>query len=541
MKLILHYFGRAISEFPKQFFVSICLILILTGLNACVPWGLRQYLEKVAEQNNYGIIALGIVFFAVYLIIQVFVKIAWYISLDHFGGKYIESLTLSVVRALAEASYYDIEQLGPSVIRNILYTDIFNMFRVVGHTAPAMLGAIAVILVALSISFVYEPHMSILIFVATVLGIILSWCSRKILVKTAGRTNAKMKIHDSWCTQFVEMLPIIQCNNVLSYYQHKTSDNLRDFIATAIREDGHTIFWSEITSGYHSLFSITLSALLAIPLAGNSIANMMFFTMVASLILEQSHLVEAQFQQLIKTHVSFSHVDALLKLPKRQTGNIGVPFSSITFRNVNFSYPNGTQALREVSCKICRGDFIRLTGLNGSGKSTFIKLLTGLYPPSTGEILLDSIPLSCYAQDKLSDHILYVSQDEKFLNETLQNYLTIITGKSLAQEKFLELFNYVQLPTDGRKIDENGNSLSVGQRKKLLILKLLLRFEDASVLILDELTAGLDAEAVQQVFALVQQIAASGDKIIFFVDHSCEGKMHFTHTFHFEDGELHIM
>ena len=210
MKLIFRYFGRAISAYPKQFLVSLCLNLVLTGLNACVPWGLRRYLEKNAVQNNYGVIALGIVFFALYLILQLFVKIAWYISLDHFGGKYIESLTLSVERAMAEASYYDNEKLGPGVVRNVLYTDVFNVFRIIGHTAPAMLGSIAVILAALGIAFVYEPRMTILIFAATVLGVILSWCSRKILAKTAGRTNAKMKIHDAWCTQFVEMLPMIQ-------------------------------------------------------------------------------------------------------------------------------------------------------------------------------------------------------------------------------------------------------------------------------------------------------------------------------------------
>lgn len=81
MKIIFRYFRRAISAYPKQFFISICLNLVLTGLNACVPWGLHQYLEKVAAQNTYGIIALGIGFFALYLAVQVFVKIAWYISL----------------------------------------------------------------------------------------------------------------------------------------------------------------------------------------------------------------------------------------------------------------------------------------------------------------------------------------------------------------------------------------------------------------------------------------------------------------------------
>lgn len=540
MKLIFGYFKRAICKFPRHFLVSMGLILMITGLNTFVPVGLRQFLAEVEKSNSYGTIVLGIGFFTLYLFIQVFVKIAWYESLDRFGGKYIESLTLDAERALAEASYYDIDRIKPSVVRNVLYTDIFNVFRIIGHTAPSMLGAIAVILAALATSFVHEHRMTVLILFATVLGIILSLCSRKILSKTAGKTNSKMKVHDAWCTQFVEMLPVIQNNNILPYYQQKTSDNLRDFIETAIKEDRHTIFWSEIISGYHSLFSIILSALLAIPLAKNSIANLMFFTMIANLIMEQAQLLETQFQALIKTHVSFSHVDELLNLPKRQTGNEEKAFSSITFCDVDFSYPNGTQGLRRISCSIHKGDFIRLSGSNGSGKSTFIKLLTGLYPPSDGEILLDGVPLSNYAQDELNRHILYVSQDEKCLNETFQEYLTIITGRSLEHEQFLELLDCVRLPADDRTISENGNSLSVGQRKKLLLLKLMLKLDDASVVIMDELTAGLDTETTQQVFDLVREIAAAGDKIILFVDHNCEEEMHFTHEFHFESGDMYI-
>lgn len=540
MKLIFGYFKRAICKFPRHFLVSMGLILMITGLNTFVPVGLRQFLAEVEKSNSYGTIVLGIGFFTLYLFIQVFVKIAWYESLDRFGGKYIESLTLDAERALAEASYYDIDRIKPSVVRNVLYTDIFNVLRIIGHTAPSMLGAIAVILAALATSFVHEHRMTVLILFATVLGIILSLCSRKILSKTAGKTNSKMKVHDAWCTQFVEMLPVIQNNNILPYYQQKTSDNLRDFIETAIKEDRHTIFWSEIISGYHSLFSIILSALLAIPLAKNSIANLMFFTMIANLTMEQAQLLETQFQALIKTHVSFSHVDELLNLPKRQTGNEEKAFSSITFCDVDFLYPNGTQGLRSISCSIRKGDFIRLSGSNGSGKSTFIKLLTGLYPPNDGEILLDGIPLSDYAQDELNRRILYVSQDEKCLNETFQRYLTIITGRSLEHEQFLELLDCVRLPADDRTISENGNSLSVGQRKKLLVLKLMLKLEDASVIILDELTAGLDTETTQQVFDLVREIAAAGDKIILFVDHNCEEEMHFTHEFHFESGDMYI-
>ena len=196
--------------------------------------------------------------------------------------------------------------------------------------------------------------------------------------------------------------------------------------------------------------------------------------------------------------------------------------------------------MHSISCQLHKGDFIRLSGPNGSGKTSFIKILTGLYPPKTGAVLFDGIPLAQYTQEKLNQHILYVGQDERCLNETFQKYLAVISGRPLSDEEFLEMLHRVQLPADSRVICENGNSLSVGQRKKLLVLKMMLKVKDSSILILDELTAGLDAETTRQVFALVQKLAASKDKIILFVDHNCNQDLHFTCEFHFENGELRI-
>lgn len=252
MKLIFRYFRRAIRMFPGLFAVSMLLIFGLTAMDTFIPWGLRKYLDKLIEQNNYSVFMMGIILFAGYLLIRVFVNIRWYISLDHFGGRYIEALSLSLERAMAGTYYSEIEKIKPGIIRNVLFTDVLNVFRVVGHHVPSMLGAFTVILACIAVSFAYSVKLTAFIFGTAALGFLISWCSRKILSKTAGATNAKLKVHDSWCTQFVEMLPLIQSHNILDYYQKHTSANLEDFIETAVVEDKKTIFWSGIVSGYHS-------------------------------------------------------------------------------------------------------------------------------------------------------------------------------------------------------------------------------------------------------------------------------------------------
>lgn len=521
MKLILKYFGEALRKFPKLFLGSMGIVLLLTGMNALIPWGLRQYLMQMTEKDDYRVLVIGIGAFAVYLLIQIGVQICRYLALDKFGGSYMEELTLSLEKTMAETSYSEIEKQG-NVIRNILYTDVLNVMCVIDHMFPSMISSVAVAVVCVGVSFFYELKVTLFILTAMFIGIFLSWLSRKHLSGNSRQTNQKMKAHDANCTQFVEMLPMVQSNDILPYYQGKTSFHVWDFIKTSMKEDASVVFWSEAVRSYHYLFTIALSAVLAIPAAGNSVPNLVFFTMIANLVLENVQSAEMYFQQMMRSHASFLHIEELRKLPKCNGNENIEKIESIAFQNVDFTYANGVSALQGISYDLKKGDRIRLLGHNGSGKSTFIKLLTGMYVPTKGQLLVNGKPLQEYSRQSLNHQILYINQDEKCLNETFKTYLEILTGKEITKERYEELIKLVELPEDERVIEGNGSSLSVGQRKKLLVMKLLLRFDEASVIILDELTAGLDVETTEKVHGLLQELFAKEGKILIMVEHLSE-------------------
>lgn len=513
------------------------MIAILTLMEIILPWSMRVFLDNQVDQKNYAEICSGIAFFAAMLLIQVFINIQRFAALDRFGGRYIEYLTLSLESVMAQTPYNEIEKVQPQKIRNILYTDVLNVFRAIGHLIPSMIGALAVLIASLGIGFFYDLHISAFILIAVFFGLLLSWISRKILARVACQTNMKLKTHDSWCTQFVEMLPLVQTHNLLGYYQEKTKENLSDFITTAIKEDKKIYFWNGFVNGYLSLFSIVLSILLAIPAANGKISNMVFFTMLANLVLQQAQSLESLFQQCIRAYASFCHVDVLRGLPLR-TGNVPLEaINSVEFANVSFSYANGVPGLKNVNCILNAGDVVQVSGSNGSGKSTFIKMITGLYCVENGQILFNGHPADSYAQNIRNQKILYVNQDEKLLNETFKNYLACVTGKKITDDEcdfFLDMFG---LPADGRKISENGSSLSAGQRKKLLIIKMLLCQENASVIILDEATAGLDSKATKLLYEQITKLARQGNKIILLVDHNLENASFITKHLQFTNGE----
>lgn len=540
MKLIYRFFRQSICLFPKLFAVAMLFVFALTAMDTLVPWALRLFLERLTEENSYLVLVVGASIFAIFLLVKVFVRIQWYISLDRFGGKYINALSLLIEQSMTGTYYSEIENISPAVARNILFSDILNVFRVIGHHIPSIVGAVTIILACISVSAMYNLKITVFILVAAVCGFLISWFSRKILAKSAGSTNAKLKVHDSWCSQFVEMLPLIQNHNILDYYQEKTSSNLEEFITASIEEDKKSLFWSGIANSYHSLISVMLSAFLAIPIAGNSIPDLVFFTMIAELIMEQTQKVEMLFQQVMKMYISFEHVDKLYNLPQRTGSETLHKIETIDFASVNFSYANGTGALKNVSCNLKTGDIIRLAGANGSGKSTFVKLLTGLYHSTEGDILVNGKPLDSYSKASINKQILHIDQDELCLNELYKKYIEIISSKDIADFQYADLLSSVNLIDEGRVIERNGKALSVGQRKKLLAMKFLLSNNSASVIVLDELTAGLDAETTQKVYSFINEVAERKNKIIIIVDHNMTDDALFSKIFHFKDGSITV-
>ena len=180
------------------------------------------------------------------------------------------------------------------------------------------------------------------------------------------------------------------------------------------------------------------------------------------------------------------------------------------FRNVSFAYPNGRQVLHNVNFKLAPGERIALVGENGQGKTTIVKLLTRLYDPSAGKILLDGIDLREYDQEDLWSEIGVIFQD--FMRYDLTATENIAMGrieernnqfrirsaaqKSLAEEVIRKLPKGYEQQL-GCRFD-GGTDLSGGEWQKLALARAYLR--QAQVLILDEPTASLDAKSEHEVF-----------------------------------------
>lgn len=152
--------------------------------------------------------------------------------------------------------------------------------------------------------------------------------------------------------------------------------------------------------------------------------------------------------------------------------------------------------------------------------------------------MLNGKPIGTYSLKSLQEQILILGQDEILLNEPLPAYLETVCGSSFDREKGKEILRFTDLDKEDIVITNNGLSLSAGQRKKLLLSKLLLCWENASVIILDEPEAGLDKVMFQKYIDFLRRMFAAHNKIIITIAHTIDSELPFDRILHFEGGKM---
>ncbi len=198
----------------------------------------------------------------------------------------------------------------------------------------------------------------------------------------------------------------------------------------------------------------------------------------------------------------------------------------VEFRNVSFRYPNTESfALRHVNLKFKVGEKLAIVGMNGSGKTTFIKLLCRLYDPTEGEILLNGVNIKKYDYDEYMSLFSVVFQDFRLFSFSLaQNVATDTRYDServslcLRQAGFGERLSSME---DGietplyKDFDEHGVEISGGEAQKIALARAL--YKDAPFILLDEPTAALDPISEYEVYSNFNAI--SGDKTAVYISH----------------------
>jgi len=215
--------------------------------------------------------------------------------------------------------------------------------------------------------------------------------------------------------------------------------------------------------------------------------------------------------------------------------------ASIEFKNISFTYPDGTQALKNLSIKIEGGTKVGLVGISGSGKTTFLNLIPRFFYLKDGSILIDNQNINDVSLNSLRKEISLVSQDVILFDDTIKN--NILYGNSLASDseiieacKFAAAQDFVEkLPNKYETIiGENGIKLSGGQKQRLSIARAILK--NSSIILLDEATSSLDSESESVIQKAIENLTKNKTTII--IAHRLSTVMNCDKILVFENGKI---
>lgn len=237
-------------------------------------------------------------------------------------------------------------------------------------------------------------------------------------------------------------------------------------------------------------------------------------------------------QNLNNIHAFLTYIRKLLDLPEKEEKEFfhtdrtkGV---EIVFKDVSFRYPDtDTEVLSHINLTIHSNEKLALIGLNGAGKTTFVKLLCGFYKPTEGEIFVNGIPQSEYDRDEYVSLISALFQDSMLFPVTVDENLTGLTPMQTDSERLAYVLNlsgfdkrYESLAQGGetklvREANENAMDLSGGEKQKLLFARAL--YKKAPLMILDEPTAALDPIAENELY--IRYGEAAKNRTVIFISH----------------------
>lgn len=257
---------------------------------------------------------------------------------------------------------------------------------------------------------------------------------------------------------------------------------------------------------------IGLIGVLTYNLYRNQISVGMFTSVLttATSAVEMTKSFAESVADISRKHLNIFCYEEFMKLPEIEYGTENMQEKDrhfIEFKNVSFTYPNQEkETIHNLSLDFYSDEHLAIVGKNGTGKSTFIKLLVGLYKPSKGSILIDGIDIQSYGKLELKKIISVVFQDYKGYELTVRENIAfgdicnINDDKSIRETLDLGMISELENKLDkplGR-IEQDGQELSGGQWQRLAISRAC--FSDAQLVILDEPTASLDPIAENELY-----------------------------------------
>jgi len=466
-------------------------------------------------------VVMSVIFFVVMFVMAYFQYNSAYTKIYEESARRRISLAETLRKLpLAFFGKKDVADLSSTIMEDA--TQIEQLFS---HAVPQIYAAAFDILIFGIMMFIFNWKLSIAVFWVVPVAVLVFYLSRKIQNKIHVEAyNKKRDISDN-IQEGLDSVYEVKSYNREEHFKGQLNSKLDDYEKILIKSDlviGALVNFSHVILKL-GLPSVILTGAYFLSNGTIDIFTYLVFLVITARVYNPIMEVMNNFAALLFLKVRIKRMKEMDEMPRQEgTDKFSPKNFDIAFENVDFSYQDGIQTLKDVSFSAKQGEVTALVGPSGGGKSTVAKLSARFWDIDSGTITLGGEDISKVDPETLLNNFSIVFQDVALFNSSVMGNIRL--GKKEASDsevmkaaKLAQCDDFVSKLPQGYDtlIGENGEKLSGGERQRISIARAMLK--DAPIILLDEATASLDAENESKIQSALSALIK--DKTVLIIAH----------------------
>ena len=547
IKDCLDFFLFAFKNQKCNIIVYLIFLLITAALTPIYTYLWKEYIDYATIDFNFK---NAIIFLVIYIGFKIFVEIFNYLYLRildkiNYTSWRVLDRTINEKSSNIKYEFYEMPEIQSKINRawNFSHGEYVDLYQNMMYMIKIIFEIIGIFISV----FIINPILALICIVTIIPAFITNFIKNKIsVINNIKLTNLYTELnYYKKVLLKQDLIKELYLNNSFTLFENKFN-NLKKIIFNKELSIERKKIKLEIIEFLVRIFSLCICLLLigyfvSIKLITFGSLSIMF-TLITTLIFNFTEFIEivGLFVVTMYSIQQYNNLFEIDKFNEKTVNKIG-DFRKISFSNVSYRYPlTNKYVIKNLNLEIKRGQKIAIVGSNGSGKSTFIKLLLGLLSPSIGEIYVDSYNLKNIVKSDYWQNFSMVFQDYCKYKETLKYNVGIGNNSNITNDKVIleclilaDFIKKIDLDTILCK-EYGGIELSGGEWQRIALARGICK--KGNVYILDEANSAIDPIEETKFYEKINEICK--DDTCIFVTHRLGSVLFSNLVIFFEDGEV---
>ena len=515
-----------VKPYNNTFYGVMFTAILISLFSTLTPYLLKVVVDDYILVKNYeGMQSIILLMMLVLLFEVIFMYLFTYYA-NWLGQKVIKDLRVNVFQKIVrfKMSFFDKNAVGRLVTRTV--NDIETIASIFSQGLFTIIADILKMITVLTVMTVISPELTLVVISIFPVLIFATRIFQKTMKAAFEKVRREVANLNSFVQERISGVKIVQIFN-----REKVEIDNFNQINIKHRDAWLRTVW--INSIFFPIAEISTSICIGLlvwyggfnNLNGENISlgTLFLFISMSGLLFRPLRQIADRFNTLQMGMVSTERIFNILEDDQQIKDKGELKDSSfkglIEFKNVNFSYLNNQEVLKNISFTINPGESFAIVGPTGSGKTTITNLITKFYEINTGSILIDGKDINNYSLETVRSKIGIILQDVFLFADTIFNNITLFNENITLEDvenaaKELEIHEFISSLPGGYSfnVSERGTTLSAGQKQLIAFLRVLVNNPD--ILILDEATSSIDSYSEDLIKNATKKITKDKTSII---------------------------